>query len=125
MTSTLNQSATNENLAPAVDHSSSNRARFVPTTTPDALARAAATKRRRSALMNVSRVHLRRRRPGEVPTATWAIANHCAECCGWVADGLGSVAANVEACPARECWLYVWRTRKLNVAAVEAEKRTQ
>lgn len=90
--------------------------------TPEDRAKATASKRRRSALLNVTRLHMRRRRPGEVPSAAWAIANHCAECCGWSADGLGSVGANVEACPARECWLWPWRSSKLDATEMEAEK---
>lgn len=108
--------------APAVDKLTIAEAKFVPSATPESRARAGATKRRRSALINVQTVHRRRRRPGEVPSLKAAVLNHCSECCGWVADDMPSLAANVAACPARECWLWAWRSGQLDEAALAAER---
>lgn len=53
--------------------------------------------------------HDRRREPGELISRSAAIRNHCRECVGWHAGGLGSVAAAIRECPAVECWLWPWR----------------
>jgi len=90
--------------------------------TPEDRTKAIEGRRRRSALVNVRRVPHRRRLPGEVPSLSAAVVGHCDECCGWDSGGLGSVAANVRACPARECWLWPWRSGRLDEAALGPEQ---
>jgi hypothetical protein len=76
-------------------------------------AKALRTRRERKVPINVAGVPMRRRQPGEVPSRGTAIRAHCRECCGWDSGGLGSVAANVRACTARECWLWPYRNGAL------------
>jgi len=67
----------------------------------------------------------RRREPDQVPSLSTAIRAQCRECCGWDADGHQSLAANVEACPARECWLWPWRSGALLADELEGERVKQ
>ncbi len=52
----------------------------------------------------------RPRQRGEVTTRSQSIRNQCAHCRGWEADGHGSVAGAIKACPNTRCELYGWRT---------------
>jgi hypothetical protein len=65
------------------------------------------------------KVYNSRRPTGVVATLAVSIMNHCRECCGFDADGLGSIRENVRRCPATQCWLWPYRVRGLDPAAWE------
>jgi len=84
-------------------------------------AKAAATRKERARMINMRRLVKRRREPGETPSMKCATQNFCRECMGWDAAESGSLAQAIRECSAAECWLYPWRTGKLDVETYEPE----
>ena len=80
----------------------------------DSLEKAREARRQQGNRINVRTIVHRRREPGEIASRKHSIQNFCRECLGWDPDGFGSVAENVRNCVGERCWLYPYRTGKLD-----------
>ena len=79
------------------------------------------TKRKVSAAINCrSKGMKRRRHPDEVPDIRTAVVNNCRECMGYEPGaGEGSLANVVRGCTAETCWMWPWRTGKLDPSLIK------
>jgi len=64
--------------------------------------------------INFRHLTCRDRNPEEIANRRDAIKNHCRTCMGLDHDDEALLSAAVTACNEPECWLYPWRTGKLN-----------
>ena len=87
----------------------------------EAREKGAATKRRRSALINTNGPATDRRQPGEVRKLSDAVQAFCRECCGFDPAGHGGMAGAVEDCRSPACHLYLYRDGKFHTDQAEAE----
>lgn len=65
-------------------------------------------------LINVDSAPREDRQIGQIASRKNSIVWFCRSCMGYDAGGLGSVAANVRACPAYHCPLWPWRNGSLD-----------
>lgn len=72
-----------------------------------------------SQLINVDSVPREDRQTGQIASRKDSIVWFCRSCVGYDAGGMGSVAANVRACPAYHCPLWPWRNGTLDESAAE------
>jgi hypothetical protein len=80
----------------------------------ESLVKSKEIRRRVAALINVDSVPKKDREYGQIASRKDSIVWFCRSCMGYDAGGLGSVAANVRACPAYHCPLWPWRNGSLD-----------
>jgi hypothetical protein len=81
------------------------------------LSKARGGRGRTTGMINVDSVPREDRQIGQIASRKDSIMWFCRSCMGYDAGGLGSVAANVRACPAYHCPLWPWRNGSLDVNA--------
>lgn len=91
-----------------------SKSRVTVASVADFLPAAREARQRVAGLINVDSVPREDRQLGQIASRKDSIMWFCRSCMGYDSGGLGSVAANVRACPAYHCPLWPWRNGSLD-----------